>query len=65
VVREQWRGGQSTIRVPRARSTLQERLWGYFVTRMAARNERQADNQRRYNAANERLGELVQERVSA
>jgi hypothetical protein len=32
---------------------------------MAARNERQADNQRRYNAANERLGELVQERVSA
>jgi hypothetical protein len=32
---------------------------------MAARDERHADNQRRFNAANERLGGLVQERVPA
>ena len=31
---------------------------------MAARKERHADNQRRFNAANERLGELVQGRVT-
>jgi len=30
---------------------------------MADRDERHADNQRRFNAANERLGELVQQRV--
>jgi hypothetical protein len=32
---------------------------------MADRDERHADNQRRFNAANERLGGLVQERVPA
>jgi len=30
---------------------------------MAVRDERTADNQRRFNTANDRLGELVQERV--
>jgi hypothetical protein len=35
-----------------------------FAIRMATRNERHADNQRRFNAANERLGELVQGRVT-
>lgn len=36
---------------------------GIFAIRMAVRDQRSADNQRRFNAANERLGELVQERV--
>lgn len=31
---------------------------------MAARDERRAENQRRFNAANESLGELVKARVS-
>jgi hypothetical protein len=42
---------------------LRKPLRGYLRHPMAARDERHADNQRRFNAANERLGELVQERV--
>jgi hypothetical protein len=38
---------------------------GYLAIRMATRDERCADNQRRFNAANESLGELVKERMPA